>query len=63
MGIAPAEYYLRMRVAHACKELSQTDRPVTEIGLSTGFSSSQHFSTAFKRVIGTTPRAYREQKR
>lgn len=33
--------------------------PLTEIGLRLEFSSSQYFATAFKRVTGQTPRAYR----
>jgi AraC-like DNA-binding protein len=59
MGVAPAEFYLRQRIARACAELTRTDQSVTQIGLCAGFSSSQHFATAFKRVTGSTPMAYR----
>jgi AraC-like DNA-binding protein len=61
MGIAPAEFYLRQRIARACMDLAQTRREITEIGHRLGFSSSQYFATAFKRITGKTPRAYRAE--
>ncbi len=59
LGLSPADYYLRRRVRQACFHLEKTAMPVTEVGLATGFSSSQYFATAFKRITGLTPQAFR----
>jgi AraC-like DNA-binding protein len=43
-------------MAHAKKLMAD---PQTEIALSSGFGSSSQFATAFRRVGGMTPSAYR----
>jgi AraC family L-rhamnose operon regulatory protein RhaS len=63
MGIGPAEFHLRRRIAHACADLSGSKMEITRVALKWGFSSSQYFATAFKRVMGVTPRKYREETR
>ena len=63
MGVAPADYYLRLRLKRACEELRRTDAEITAIALRLGFSSSQYFATAFKHVIGASPRDYRRRVR
>jgi len=46
----------------AAKKLLRTSsRPVTEIGLALGFSSSQHFANQFRRATGASPREWRSQ--
>ena len=37
-------------------------RTITDVALSCGFSSSQNFSTAFKKHFHMTPKAYKEKK-
>ena len=32
-----------------------------EIGLATGFANQSHFTTAFRRLVGMTPKRYRDQ--
>ena len=58
MGIAPAEYVLREKVAYA-KELLEKGSSVTDAAYQLGFSSSQYFATAFKRILNITPRQVR----
>lgn len=60
-GFSPQEYLLRQRIDRAKRMLSETDAPIIEIALSSGFNSSQYFATAFKRAVGVTPRAWRAQ--
>lgn len=55
MGIAPAEYVLREKVAQARNRLSE-GHSVTDVAYQFGFSSSQYFATAFKRILNITPR-------
>jgi AraC-like DNA-binding protein len=62
MGVAPAEYFLRQRIAGACQSLRFTKASITAIALEFGFGSSQYFATAFKRLMGTTPQKYRRAR-
>jgi AraC family transcriptional regulator len=57
------EYVRQLRVEFARRELSTTDRPLSEIALSAGFSSQSHFTTAFKCDTGLTPAEYRRTLR
>ena len=59
-GLPPIHFLLDCRLEAAKRQLKCTGRPITEIALSLGFSSSQHFASQFKRAIGTTPRAWRK---
>lgn len=51
------------RMAAASQFLQFTDLSVTEIADRTGFCSIEHFSAAFKRHMGCSPRAYRKRSR
>ncbi len=58
-GMSPNDYRQRLRIKQSCRLLLETRRPVTEIGLDFGFSSSQYFSRVFKKYVGTSPSEYR----
>lgn len=49
------------RMAAASQFLSNTDLSVTVISDRLGFSSIEHFSAAFRRFMGCSPREYRRQ--
>jgi AraC family transcriptional regulator len=53
------EYVRGLRVEYACRELSLTDTPLSQIALSAGYYDQSHFSRNFKRSIGVTPAEYR----
>lgn len=55
------EAILSERLALAKRWLLQTDTPVEEIALDTGFSSRSHFCTVFRKETGTTPLRYRRE--
>ncbi|AKJ63696.1 helix-turn-helix domain-containing protein [Kiritimatiella glycovorans] len=59
LRMTPHEYHVEQRLELARRLLRDTDRPVTELALDTGFSSSQNFATAFRRYTGQTPLQYR----
>lgn len=59
-GFAPLHYLINIRIAEAIKQLKQTDKNITDIALDTGFYSSQHFATTFKKLTGYTPRHFRQ---
>ena len=55
------EYLLSIRLSEAEKLLISTDKSITEIALSTGFSSASHFISRFKASKDITPRQFRER--
>lgn len=58
-GTAPLQWLLRARVRHAQHLLENSDHPIEHIAVQAGFGSATAFRERFKRVTGTTPRAYR----
>ena len=58
-GCTVGEYIRRLRVEFACRELSLTDAPLTQIALAAGFYDQSHFSRTFKKHVGLTPSVYR----
>jgi AraC family transcriptional regulator len=59
MGVSPHHYLLAHRVNSAKEMMRDQKRSLTEISLDCGFSGSSHFSVAFKRIVGVSPREYR----
>jgi AraC-like DNA-binding protein len=59
-GFSPLNYLINIRVSEAIKLLKRQDVSVTDIALDTGFYSSQHFSTTFKKLTGFTPSEFRK---
>ena len=60
VGMPPAEYCLRHKLSVAAQQLLRTDESITGIAMSLGFSSGQHFSTAFRHYLGCSPSDYRK---
>ena len=60
-GFSPLNYLINIRISEAIKMLKQPEENVTSIALITGFYSSQHFSTTFKKLTGYTPREFRKK--
>ena len=58
-GQSPHQFVSRKRLELAERMLLDPYRPVSEIALSTGFSSQSNFSRAFRNVIGMSPGDYR----
>lgn len=53
------ETYRRIRLDHARRLIEQSPLAIAEIAFATGFSSTGHFSQAFKRHYGRTPNSLR----
>jgi len=60
-GFPPLNYLITIRISEAIKLLKNQDMNVTEIALDTGFYSSQHFSTTFKKLTGYTPSEFKKR--
>jgi AraC family transcriptional regulator len=48
------------RIGRAKKLLTDTDLPIADIALRTGFASQSHFTTTFRKFVWTTPKAFRK---
>lgn len=55
----PSRYYLELRLSRARHLLQRTAKSIVQVGLSCGFSSGPHFSTAYRVHFGITPREER----
>ncbi|WP_165822427.1 helix-turn-helix transcriptional regulator [Paenibacillus montanisoli] len=60
VGLTPNEYILKLRLEQTREELLATDKSITEISLDAGFTTTQYFSSTFKRYFGCTPSNYRK---
>jgi AraC-like DNA-binding protein len=58
VGASPMEYLTRWRMLLAGDQLENSSDPISVIALSLGYESESAFSTAFKRVMGCSPRQY-----
>jgi AraC family transcriptional regulator len=59
-GVSPYQFVIRRRVERAKLLLATGRVPIAEIATMLGFSSQSHFTTAFRKATGYTPRSYRE---
>ncbi|MBQ4050294.1 MAG: helix-turn-helix domain-containing protein [Oscillospiraceae bacterium] len=53
-------YIMGCRIREACRLLASTDDPVGCVARAVGFENKDHFSTCFKKAIGTSPLQYRK---
>jgi AraC family transcriptional regulator len=61
-GLPLHRYQPRVRLAAALREVLDTSRDLTAIGLDLGFASHSHFTASFRSVFGMTPSALRKSK-
>ena len=54
-------YIIHQRLGQAMLLLRQTDHPVVEIALESGFNDLPHFNRTFHREVGKSPREYRRE--
>lgn len=57
-GLAPHQYVLLKRIERS-KLLLLGQQPLASVALACGFSSQQHYSTCFRRIVGSTPGIWR----
>jgi transcriptional regulator GlxA family with amidase domain len=60
VGTTPSQYVLQMRVEAARRQLERTDRALKQVASAAGFGSVDVMRRAFVRLLGLTPRRYRE---
>ncbi|HEX2341718.1 MAG TPA: helix-turn-helix domain-containing protein [Vicinamibacterales bacterium] len=60
VGTTPSQYVLQMRVEAARRLLERTDNGLKQVASATGFGGVDVMRRAFVRLLGITPRRYRE---
>ena len=54
------EFIRKRRIEHACRMLSSSETPLSEIALACGFSDQSHFCAMFMGHTGLTPAKFRD---
>jgi AraC family transcriptional regulator len=63
MAIAPYQYVLQQRMERAKRLLrSRKEVAISDIALQCGFANQSHFTKNFRRLVGTTPKVYRDHQ-
>jgi AraC-like DNA-binding protein len=63
VGMAPLGYLIEWRMRLARDALRKDSRTLSELAAATGYKSESAFSTAFRRVVGTSPQHFRNAAR
>jgi AraC family transcriptional regulator len=58
LGSPPHHYVLQERIDEAQRQLAVGRMSISELALNLGFSDQSHFSRAFRKMTGTTPKRY-----
>lgn len=61
-GQPPHQYVIAQRIAAAQRLLAQGSS-VGEVAAQVGFADQSHLTRQFKRLVGTTPRAFQQQRK
>lgn len=62
-GKSTQEYLIEYRMEVACRYLSETTAPIGTIALSVGYQNQLHFSRAFRKTFGLSPRDWQKEHR
>ena len=58
-GHSPMDYFIQLKMQHACMLLAYRQDGVKLIGIELGYEDQYYFSRAFRKVIGMSPTQYR----
>jgi len=61
-GESPHQFVLRQRIERAQRLLKERDVSLAHVAVESGFANQSHLTQAFKRHLGLTPRAYRQDR-
>lgn len=61
-GATPFQHLLRLRLDEASRRLRNPQDSVAKIASDCGFATPAHFTAMFRKHLGATPSAYREQR-
>lgn len=58
-GLTPHQYVLRARIESAKLHLRDEALSIAEVSKLTGFRTQEHFTKVFRKIVGVTPREFR----
>ena len=58
-GVSPFKYISLLRIQEASRQLSNSDKTISEIAMDVGYSSMSNFSHYFKSIMGASPTQYK----
>ncbi|MGH7951549.1 MAG: helix-turn-helix transcriptional regulator [Limisphaerales bacterium] len=62
-GLSPHQYLLEFRLVRARNLLAETELPIKEVALHTGFNDELYFSRLFRQKLNVTPSQWRSRSR
>jgi AraC family transcriptional regulator len=60
--LSPHQYLLHQQVERAKHLLADPRRRIAEVSQELGFATQSHLTTVFRKLAGTTPRAYQRRR-
>ena len=63
LGLTPKQLVMRFRLEEGLRLLTATDVAISEVATACGYYDQSAFSRHFRRVVGTSPAAYRSDHR
>lgn len=63
IGQSPQDFLIHYRMTKASSLLTSTTLPISSISVQVGYQNQMHFSRAFKKTYGMSPREYRMQNK
>lgn len=60
-GHSPIDFQIRQRIQHAARLLTTTQEPIFSVAASAGYEDPFYFSRSFRKIMGCSPRTYRNQ--
>lgn len=61
-GVSPIEYFNQLKIQKACQYLHFTEVRIKQIAAELGIADHYYFSRLFTKVMGISPKAYRDQR-
>jgi AraC family transcriptional regulator, arabinose operon regulatory protein len=62
-GYAPIDYFIRLRMHHACQLLDATDLSIKDVATELGYEDPLYFTRVFRAVVEMAPTAYRGMRK
>ena len=62
MGCPPQEFLIRLRLSKAAEMMKISNNSIRDISASCGYPNQLHFSRAFKKCYGVSPRQWRMEQ-
>ncbi len=59
VGMAPINYFIRIKIRETCKYLRLTELKIVDIAHRFGFDDAAYYSRLFTKIMGLSPRNYR----